>query len=422
MGMIAFATFFLGLVMGPANVEIVPGEGVARVELFLDDTSVGVLTSAPWKLVVDFGRLPEPHVLVAVARDAQGRETARVRRWINRYPRMADASLVLVPGAGGKGRVATLSWESTVTADPVHIRLSFDGRPLLKQIPSRILLPDFAPDKVHFLRAELDFPGRVTASAEIAFGGRQSDETQTELTAAIVSVPKGERIPAPDAMDGWFVDEGQPLRAVSTEEEGPAEIVAVVDTSGWRALSRIALWDRPGLRVLKGQELRYMSPVPERRLQGSRSYAAFPEALALLPLRTLLFFSHPVVREDQQLRDALAMAGMSAARNDRRRAVVLLAGPTPVDRSDLTSERLAHYLRSISVPLFVIGLDKTSRETAAAFGGTHLDGSSFPKLVQAFDLVTRAVDAQTIVWLEGRHLPQRIGISGLAHGLTRVDL
>jgi hypothetical protein len=418
--MIAFATFFLGLVMGTASVEMVPGEGVARVELFLDETSVGVLTSAPWKLRVDFGRLPEPHVLVAVARDAQGRETARARRWINRYPRMADASLVLVPGAGGKGRVATLSWESTVAVDPVDIRLSLDGRPLPNQVPSRILLPDFAPDQVHFLKAELDFPDKVTASAEIAFGGRQRDETETELTAAIVSVPKGAKLPAPELMDGWFVEEGRPLRAVSTEE-GPAEIVAVVDTSGWRALGRIAEWDRPGLRVLKGQELRYMSPVPQRRLLGSRSYAAFPEFQALLPLKTLLFFRHPVVREDQRLRDALAVAGMSAARNNRRRAVILLAGPTPVDRSDLTSDALAHYLKSISTPFFVIGLDRGSRETAAAFGGSQLDGSNFPKLVQAFDLVTRAVDAQSIIWLEGRHLPKRIEISRLAHGLTRVD-
>ena len=31
-----FATFFLGLVMGWASIEVVPGEGVASVELFLE--------------------------------------------------------------------------------------------------------------------------------------------------------------------------------------------------------------------------------------------------------------------------------------------------------------------------------------------------------------------------------------------------
>ncbi len=44
---------------------MVPGEGVARVELFPGETPVGVLTSELWKLVMDIGKLPEPHVLVA---------------------------------------------------------------------------------------------------------------------------------------------------------------------------------------------------------------------------------------------------------------------------------------------------------------------------------------------------------------------
>ncbi len=334
---------------------------------------------------------------------------------------MADASLVLLPGTGGRGRVATVSWESTIAVDPTHIRLSFDGRPLRSQVRSRVLLPDFTPGEMHILRADLDFPQKITASTEISFGGWQKDGMQTELTAALVSVSEDAKLPAPDTMDGWFVDAGQPLRAVSTEE-GPAEIVAVVDASAWTALWHIAELSRPGLRVLKGQRLRYMSAVPERRLQGFRSYEIYPEEPALLRLRKFLFSPRrPAVREDQKLRDALAVAGMSAARNNRRRAVILLAGPTPADRSDLTSEGLAHYLKSISVPLFVIDVDKRSRVTAAAFGGTLLDGSSFPKLVQAFEVVAQTVDAQRIIWLEGSHLPQRIEISRLAHGFNRVE-
>ncbi len=222
-------------------------------------------------------------------------------------------------------------------------------------------------------------------------------------------------------MNGWFADEGRPLRVVSTEE-GPAEIVVIRDASAWTALGLMPKWSHPGLRVLKGQELRFMSPVPERRFQGSRSYSIYPESATPITLERFLFHSrYPVAPEEQRLRDALAVAGMSAARNNRRRAVILLAGPTPADRSDLTSEGLTHYLRSISVPLFVIDVDNRSRETAAAFGGTQLDGSSFPKLVQAFEVVARAVDSQRILWLDGRHLPQRIGISEVARGLTRVD-
>jgi hypothetical protein len=40
---IAFATFFLGIVFGLSTVELVPGEGVSRVELYLDGTRVAEL-------------------------------------------------------------------------------------------------------------------------------------------------------------------------------------------------------------------------------------------------------------------------------------------------------------------------------------------------------------------------------------------
>jgi hypothetical protein len=428
--MIAFATFFLGLVTGLVCVEVVPGEGAARVELYLDEAPVGVLTGKPWSVNVDFGRYPEPHLLVAIARDSQGRETGRARRSINQYQAMADASLVLAQGSGGKGRTATLSWESFVAADPIDVRLSFDGAPLLNQAPSRIVLPDFVPEQVHFLRVELDFPEKVTASAEIAFGGWQMDETQTELTAVLVSISKKAGLPSPQTMDGWFADGGRPLRVVSAEE-GPAEIVAVVDAGAWTSLHDIAqerkIWHLgyyPPVRLLKGQQLRNMGPVPKRRLYGQRSYGIYPESQVPMPLGEFLFFSKPVYpasAENQQLRDALAVAGMSAARNQGRRAVILLAGPAPLDRSDLTSEGLGHYLKSISVPLFVIALDKNSKENAAAFGGTQLDGSGFWKLVHAFDAVAKAVDGQRVFWLEGKHLPQRIEISPLAHGIARVN-
>ena len=75
--MISFATLLLGLLMGPRSVELTVGGPVARVELLLDGASVAVLSSPPWAHDVDFGPRPEPHELVAVALDAEGKELAR---------------------------------------------------------------------------------------------------------------------------------------------------------------------------------------------------------------------------------------------------------------------------------------------------------------------------------------------------------
>ncbi len=81
--MIQFLTLFLGLFTGPHAVELRVAEPVAAVEVRLDGRALATLDAAPWELTIDYGSELAPHQLVAVARDASGRELDRVRRWIN---------------------------------------------------------------------------------------------------------------------------------------------------------------------------------------------------------------------------------------------------------------------------------------------------------------------------------------------------
>ena len=62
----------------------------------------------------------------------------------------------------------------------------------------------FDPDAVHLLRADLDFGGGITASAETVFGGSAKAEAATDLTAVLVELEKGADLPGADALAGWL--------------------------------------------------------------------------------------------------------------------------------------------------------------------------------------------------------------------------
>ena len=228
--MLTFLTLLLGIVAGPREVELGVPDGTAAVEVLLDGERVGLLRAAPWILVVDFGAVPAPHHLDAVARDADGSAIGRARQRVN-VPRLeVEAVLALVPGRGGTGRVARLAWEGAVGAVPREVTVRFDGRPLAAPDPARIELPPFVPERLHFLHAAVEFDRGARAEAEITFGGRDRDETSREL-AAIPMRALGGKLPSPDAMADWLAADGAPLRVVGSEK-GEGSIVFVLDADG----------------------------------------------------------------------------------------------------------------------------------------------------------------------------------------------
>ena len=198
--MLTFLTLFLGLVSGVRTVELAAGGDVAAIEVRLDGKAVGRVTSPPWSINVDFGDPPKPHELSAVAFAQDGKELAKVLQKINLPRSLAEATLTLVPGSGGKGRTARLRWVCAIASEPTRIAVTFDGRPIPSSDPARIGLPDFVPEQLHFLKADLDFPRNIAASAEITFGGQSRDETQAELTAIAVLSEKKKTGP----VDGAF--------------------------------------------------------------------------------------------------------------------------------------------------------------------------------------------------------------------------
>ena len=447
--MVAFASLFLSLVVGFQPVELHVGELVAAVEILVDGRQAGTLRQAPWSLPCDFGEELVPHQLVAVAYDASGQEVGRTSQWVNLPRSPAEASLILE--RDGDRTFARLDWESVVGTDPVTVRVTFDGRAVPVSDAHRIELPKHDPQQLHFVRVELEFARNVSSVAEMTFGGTYAGGSRTELTAIAVQLDSGRKLPALRKLQGRFRKDGRALTVVATEE-GPATVLVVRDQRARETLVELGHSSEAAKvrhrRTLFGggsatnpRSLRYMMPLSEdQRLRFIWPVANSREDTK--PDLEVFDFSSPLGSRDggvywllsnvlqppsltgeQRLADAVAVAGAIAARRNRRRAVVLVLDEDTRDASRLEAPLVRRYLEALMVPLVVwssgiragVGVKDGTVKGAAgkstAWGDSH-DVSSLAGLEKAVTDLTRMLDRQRLVWIEGLHLPQDITLVG----------
>lgn len=436
--MIAFATIFLGLILGVQEIEVVVGEEVATVELLLDGENVGTLTQPPWTLRCDLGDELAPRLLVAVARGAGGDELGRARQWLNLPQPPAHVTVALEGGGEGQPHVARLSWESLAGATPQRVAVSFDGGPLAVADPRRVVLPPHDERQLHFLRAELEFSDNVTSVAEVTFGGTYADQVSSELTAVPVTA-KRSKVRKKGALDGLLLDKGEPLRVVAIEKES-AQIVVVPqgtirplleDLSRLQpAMLRLPMAERvERLRTAASfgprQFVRFLWPVVQHQEGTRQRYDLFPKSYEYGPevggFYYLLYraFDEPH-RGEERLADAVAVAGLHAAEQRQRRAVVLLLGEDTdaPDPSQLTPLQARRYLERLRVPLHVWSLAGTSEPEG---WGEVLDVSGLDRLETAVEKLMWSLDRQWLVWIDGVHLPQEISLGPQAKGVELVE-
>ncbi len=429
--MITFLTLLLGIAVGAHTIEVQVDPAAAFVEFQLDGRTLHSVTKPPWKMVVDLGP-PVPHELVAIARDEGGAELGRAVQLVNVPRQNSEASFTLLPGTGGRGRIARLTFASAFSARPESVELSFDGQTLDPGNLARIRLPDFRPADVHVLRAVLEFKGGSRISTELLVGGVKREapggpetmrgETEAELTA-VPAVFKG-RPPKESEMDGWFLANGEPAH-VEAVEESPGEIVVVKDENAGPWIAQLR--DHGLQRLVYTSPLR-KGPAPALLLAGDPQarglgpgYDVFlrsPDYRRAVDVRRLLIdVGPPDYSGPPRLGDAVGVAALSAAAGNRPRAVVLLvAGPDDESATPVAWTR--GLLRALRVPLFVWA--KNRRMADPAWGNVEVvsTGGDVPGAVKK---VTKAVEAQRIVWLEGRHLPQSISLSPKARKVTLVE-
>jgi hypothetical protein len=422
--LVEFITLFLGaLITGPNPVGLQVNEEVAALEIRLDGQAVATIRQAPWTLDVDFGDALLPHLLEAVAYAGDGSEVGRASQWVNLAPKQTELTVILDRNRTTHRVEARLSWQSlSQDNEPIGAVAVFDGEPLEVGNPRIIPLPAHDPDTLHHLWVALEFPGLVRAATEITFGGHFGDSVSSALTAVPVSLDGVRELPAVAEMQGWFRSSGRPLR-VHSAESGPAEIVVVRSPAARRHLEAVGLRGSRPTRPIQRQDhqLSFVGTSPQLVARAQGSFVVFPRAADVGARvdglrRTLGSVEMPEgPAAEARLADAVAVAGLFANQSARRRAVVLIVTGDSIDASQLGPDQVRPYLESIGVP-FVVWNPQRGAKDAGRWGAAH-NISTDSLLDNAYKELSRALDRQRIVWLDGLHLPQTIALEHAVEGV-----
>lgn len=420
---IAFASLFLGLVLGHNTVDAIVEGPVAAVEFQLDGEPVARLGKPPWSTRIDLGADISPHELTARALDSSGVEVARARQWLNLPRPGAETQVVLERDDSGRAIAARLSFQSLVGSRPNTVTATLDGKTLPVDGTGRIALPPYDPGTTHLLSAQVAFSESIQSRADVVLGGASGDEAKSELTAIPVRVGNREPETVED-LQGSFEKAGHPLRVVALEE-GSALVLIVRDRGNAEA-SKVLGGNRyyfPSLarsltyemRLSREDRMRLMWPVSTHYADPRISSDLFDTSRdftskdgGLHWLLTQVYRPGGNLPE-QRFADAAAVAGLEAYQSCARRAVVVVLG-TPTDSSRMPPQSVRRYLQKIHVPLFVWSLVPLTALQLDRWG-TVEDVSSIGHLRKAFRALRKDLESQRVVWIEGKHLPQEVELT-----------
>jgi hypothetical protein len=434
---ISFLTLFFGLITGSYPVELVVNGPAAAVELTVDDRASARLPGPPWKARIDFGRELAPHRIVARALDAEGKELSRTEEWANLPHPLTKAEILLETVKGSAPQAAKIVWTNLQGEVPESMAMTFDGVPLKLDKAGRAELPAHDLKTIHVVNAEVRFSALRTVHRDVAYGGEYGSEVSTELTGVPLRIRSG-RLPAPDKLAGWLTQGGRPL-AVAAVEEGPAQLFVVrvattgeiADKMGSKGLKVKS--DRYNMQLGREDQIRFVQPIPQR-VEGS---GAFSDLFDISPVytaregglpytlrslgRLITPWSLTDAPREPRIADAVAVAGLEAMTENRRRAVLLLlSGNETHDTSRYDPDTVRRFLASLRVPLYVWALSPPASGSLAAAWEPASEVQSTGGLAAAVAALRRDLDSQRIVMVDGRHLPQSIRLGPAAQSVELV--
>lgn len=439
--MIAFASLFLGLIVGVLPVTVLVEKPVAGVRFELDGKPVGRVEQAPWTAFVDFGAELAPHELVARAFDAAGKEIGVERQFVNLPRPPAEVEVLLERDSRGRPVAARFSGQSVIALRPARVSVTFDGTPLTADESNRVSLPAYDADARHVLSVELEFSAAVRSKTDVVFGGLESGVARSELTAVAMRSASPQKSLEAGDLAGALLRDARPLPVVAVEQgsavvcfvRGPSVALALksLGTGGRTTIvqmpggRRLPQFDRDasrhGMALEKEDRARFIWPMPRSKasvpgaelFDRSRDFAGSDGGIAWLLTRVEHPDQHPA---EVRLADAAAVAGLEATASGGRRAVVMVLGDETVDRSRHSPASVRRYLETIRVPFFVWSLKSVATQPLARNWGLVEDVSSVERLEKAVERLKADLASQRIVWVQGRYLPQEISLSDKAVG------
>jgi hypothetical protein len=406
------------LVVGVVPVRLLVDGPVASVELVLDGLAVGTVSGPAWSGAVDLGTAIAPHELLARGLGKDREELVRARQWLNLPRPPAEVEILLERNPKGLATGAALSWESLTGEQPKSVRASFNGKALSVSKDHSVRLPTYDPEEAQLLTVELEFENAVRARKDLVFGGRAGEQAESELTAVPVHVSAGGKTPSPAMLQGVLRSGGGPLDVVAVEEG--AGILLVVRDSVARGLGRYRF--EGSLRMLQRDMLldrhstvRFVWPRPATYPGSGLPVELFPVSRELDAstggLRWMLtrVFNPQPEPQSPRFADAVAVASLNGYGAFRRRAVLLVLAPEDHDASQYSAGMVRRFLASLRVPLFVWSLGPPVGPVGSAWAWTEaVDVSSEDALKAEFAKIKVELEAQRIVWVAGKILPQDI--------------
>jgi hypothetical protein len=118
-----------------------------------------------------------------------------------------------------------------------------------------------------------------------------------------------------------------------------------------------------------------------------------------------------------RLADAVAVSGLEATTENRRRAVLLVLSAQEKDGSRYDPALVRRYLAALRVPLFVWCVGQPEPGSAATAWGKVEVLKSDDDLQRAFESLRDTLASQRIVMVDGRLLPQSISLTQKAVGV-----
>lgn len=424
--MVEFLSLFLNLVCCIQRVEVAVDGPVAAVEIRLDGKAIGTLESPPWVIDCDFGEELRPHVLEGVAFDAAGKVMNVAVQHINVPREPAEVRILLERDKTGQAVAARVMYESATASKTRRVLMRMNGLPLSNDDHDRFVLPQHNPDATHILSAEVLFGGFVRAQAQLSFGGQYGTDIRTDLTAVPI-LSAGSRAPSPESLRGRMKSDAKSCDVVAVEKLGAhvfmvqqaealhrlSQMARMIDGRGLAGFPRHLLVDEEGLDPNE-DTLSIVTTQPDRTTHGVRQLVIFPTIGPLTMKRRSLpwVVTHARVpqppKTQEHVVDAVASATLSAAATTRPRAVLLVLANDKKDNSLFRAKEIKDYLATMRVPLFVWSV---SGETTAGEWGECTDVSSPNELFAAADHLLDAIHRQSIVWIDGHHLPQHIQLT-----------